>query len=488
MKRLLLLLLLLTTPAMATDYYFDDCASGGAGTSGDPYCIDPDGGGGLGDISFAMLTNGIDSGGDKEVVAGDNIILCASGCAAGGQTAIYRVATSDNSTVGGSLTRYFLGLRVSGTEANPITVKVNCVTGTCDTIDVNGDTDADGVFDEPSGKDDPAGEPEAMIYTNAQVASAEFMLTQLKWWVFDGNPVDTCGVDAFGYWQDCTNYLEFSHSGDHILKFNDPGVGEANPPVGPGNIVFNAVTFAHTEGMYLDTDHLWPSENTGLLCNASGLHGMRINAIHADVTFQNGKIHHICGSAARENNSYRFTVKFINMEIYNVKSFVDANYFNGNFVRALVEAANEPPGGVWTGNKLYDSAFGLSIEENTRNYEVSYNMIGCLGIWNVRPTDNNLGCGKGINISDDQANYADCDDPSCCNTGTGLCTAPPDAVGNACTIDSDCIARTMGGYRIFGNKIWGDPVDDESFLDAGITRSEERRVGKECRSRWSPYH
>ena len=25
-------------------------------------------------------------------------------------------------------------------------------------------------------------------------------------------------------------------------------------------------------------------------------------------------------------------------------------------------------------------------------------------------------------------------------------------------------------------------------LDIGKTRSEERRVGKECRSRWSPYH
>src|SRR5256884_3692251 len=24
--------------------------------------------------------------------------------------------------------------------------------------------------------------------------------------------------------------------------------------------------------------------------------------------------------------------------------------------------------------------------------------------------------------------------------------------------------------------------------DLGVTRSEERRVGKECRSRWSPYH
>ena len=27
-----------------------------------------------------------------------------------------------------------------------------------------------------------------------------------------------------------------------------------------------------------------------------------------------------------------------------------------------------------------------------------------------------------------------------------------------------------------------------SFYESTITRSEERRVGKECRSRWSPYH
>ena len=27
-----------------------------------------------------------------------------------------------------------------------------------------------------------------------------------------------------------------------------------------------------------------------------------------------------------------------------------------------------------------------------------------------------------------------------------------------------------------------------SFLSQGTARSEERRVGKECRSRWSPYH
>ena len=27
-----------------------------------------------------------------------------------------------------------------------------------------------------------------------------------------------------------------------------------------------------------------------------------------------------------------------------------------------------------------------------------------------------------------------------------------------------------------------------ALLLAALTRSEERRVGKECRSRWSPYH
>ena len=29
---------------------------------------------------------------------------------------------------------------------------------------------------------------------------------------------------------------------------------------------------------------------------------------------------------------------------------------------------------------------------------------------------------------------------------------------------------------------------DEIQLTAVYSRSEERRVGKECRSRWSPYH
>src|SRR5687768_18486655 len=34
----------------------------------------------------------------------------------------------------------------------------------------------------------------------------------------------------------------------------------------------------------------------------------------------------------------------------------------------------------------------------------------------------------------------------------------------------------------------GDPVDPITVADALTKRSEERRVGKECRSRWSPEH
>ena len=33
-----------------------------------------------------------------------------------------------------------------------------------------------------------------------------------------------------------------------------------------------------------------------------------------------------------------------------------------------------------------------------------------------------------------------------------------------------------------------DLSEAEAYADRLLTRSEERRVGKECRSRWSPYH
>ena len=38
-------------------------------------------------------------------------------------------------------------------------------------------------------------------------------------------------------------------------------------------------------------------------------------------------------------------------------------------------------------------------------------------------------------------------------------------------------------FFLFGRHAWAEGVGEKL-----LTRSEERRVGKECRSRWSPYH
>src|SRR2546429_5790354 len=72
---------------------------------------------------------------------------------------------------------------------------------------------------------------------------------------------------------------------------------------------------------------------------------------------------------------------------------------------------------------------------------------------------------------------------------------------------SDLNYFKMFGVRAFGGRLLAPPDDSQSAprvavmsyhtwlqhfgLDPsaiGSTRSEERRVGKECRSRWSPYH
>ena len=54
--------------------------------------------------------------------------------------------------------------------------------------------------------------------------------------------------------------------------------------------------------------------------------------------------------------------------------------------------------------------------------------------------------------------------------------------------------RRVGRYRLAG-RISGMPASGPVYLansvdgdQVTVTRSEERRVGKECRSRWSPYH
>ena len=53
------------------------------------------------------------------------------------------------------------------------------------------------------------------------------------------------------------------------------------------------------------------------------------------------------------------------------------------------------------------------------------------------------------------------------------------------------IARLIYGYLWYTQLLWKLPPTFGCPANFAVTtdiRSEERRVGKECRSRWSPYH
>ena len=51
-----------------------------------------------------------------------------------------------------------------------------------------------------------------------------------------------------------------------------------------------------------------------------------------------------------------------------------------------------------------------------------------------------------------------------------------------------CIAATSLNNYIFTDVAELDITDLDAIRNMIHLRSEERRVGKECRSRWSPYH
>ena len=66
----------------------------------------------------------------------------------------------------------------------------------------------------------------------------------------------------------------------------------------------------------------------------------------------------------------------------------------------------------------------------------------------------------------------------------GACSLP-EAIANAnndAATNADCSAGTGADVIVF-NIAAASPT-----ITLAASRSEERRVGKECRSRWSPYH
>ena len=69
----------------------------------------------------------------------------------------------------------------------------------------------------------------------------------------------------------------------------------------------------------------------------------------------------------------------------------------------------------------------------------------------------------------------------------GLCNAAPNPMVGAVIV---CDGKIIGeGYHVRCGKAHAEVNAIRSVKDISLLkRSEERRVGKECRSRWSPYH
>src|SRR3712207_8415612 len=76
-------------------------------------------------------------------------------------------------------------------------------------------------------------------------------------------------------------------------------------------------------------------------------------------------------------------------------------------------------------------------------------------------------------------------------TGVQTCALPILAPSGVFAVVGTRWLRGRGSVRLAEDERWllqAEPGELLVEVDVRFARSEERRVGKECRSRWSPYH
>ena len=97
------------------------------------------------------------------------------------------------------------------------------------------------------------------------------------------------------------------------------------------------------------------------------------------------------------------------------------------------------------------------------------------------------GLGDNGDLDDDNDGWPDSDEITCSTNSMSAQSIPSDFDQDmVCDLvdtddDGDGVLDENDAFPM-DNAEWDDTDSD------GIGRSEERRVGKECRSRWSPYH
>src|SRR3989441_797833 len=112
---------------------------------------------------------------------------------------------------------------------------------------------------------------------------------------------------------------------------------------------------------------------------------------------------------------------------------------------------------------------------------------------------NSATCTTTFTVTDDTAPTVICPAPTSGSAGTNCLAAVPDVLGGVSASDScsgtygetSSQAPAAGALVGLGVHVITVTATDAASNSATCTttfRSEERRVGKECRSRWSPYH
>src|SRR2546427_7549997 len=78
-----------------------------------------------------------------------------------------------------------------------------------------------------------------------------------------------------------------------------------------------------------------------------------------------------------------------------------------------------------------------------------------------------------------------------CDWSSDVCSSDLDELADLAAESRHHVEKILIGWLYLAAQELDDPQDhagQQYGKPEGSVRSEERRVGKECRSRWSPYH
>jgi len=337
----LFVILAQTLPAFAArDWFFSDCATGGTGTSSDPFCLDVEGNGSR--ESFGLLFDG--SG--TEAACGDNIILCAGTCGDGAGSATYNMHPAPSGT-SGELVNF--DLDCAGTS--PITVKVSCDNDSCDQVTITGDTNLNGVFDSGEGG-----------------------------WFFGHGGSET------------TNRRNYTIDGDPLniglknLIFKRFGSGFFLLRTNPSDWHFNGLVIQEIGAEIWGPKHLADTPDN---CTSSTTYralffanALNPGSWNRPVSITNSTIAHTCGFSIRNQG---------NSSLENGASFLVENveFFNVANICSNFAMANE----TWRHIYAHDFRSGLQIKNQMVNAVVEDSTFACLGEWRVIT---NGGCPQAI--------------------------------------------------------------------------------------------